>query len=225
MSSRVSCPHCAGQMESSPDLAGRVVSCPHCRGQLTMPAPTVVSVPSVRQPRSVELFDQGQQIDADRTAPQQPVIMINTAPRTQKRLHAGNWFTRAFGTTTGIVLGLLLIPTAGMCLLMGGCGLLFTAADSAVQSDSKQRAGKYATAARFALPHLRSHGIVELASDGTYVDGVDGPVILTKGKGTDGRMRDVKVSFTIATFGGNEQWQIDHASIDSQIVILDGKHR
>lgn len=190
-----------------------------------MPAPAVASLPAVRQPQSVELFDQGQRIDADRTATQQPVIMINTAPRTQKRLHAGNWFTRAFGTTTGIVLGLLLIPTLGMCIFLGGCGLFFGATASTMSAVSEEQRRNYATAAALALPQLRKHGIVELATDGLYYDGLDGPTISTKGKGTDGRMHDVRVSFTIAQFGSTKQWQIDSASVDSRTVISGGKYK
>jgi uncharacterized Tic20 family protein len=38
MSSAVACPHCQGQLEADPAMAGQQVACPYCNGAMTMPA-------------------------------------------------------------------------------------------------------------------------------------------------------------------------------------------
>jgi len=48
----VGCPHCQGQINNSPQLAGQRVRCPHCKGSLVMPAASRPPSPVQSRPAS-----------------------------------------------------------------------------------------------------------------------------------------------------------------------------
>ena len=55
MAGLVSCPHCGGQIEQQPQLAGAVITCLHCRGLLRMPVPdALITKPVMERPPPVQ---------------------------------------------------------------------------------------------------------------------------------------------------------------------------
>ncbi|MGH8246416.1 MAG: hypothetical protein ACREUU_08280 [Gammaproteobacteria bacterium] len=117
-----SCPHCGVSIKENPTLAGRRVRCPKCQQPFDLPAarspallPTSVHPPAATPP-----------ITPHPVPSAQPTVVLVGSQ--QPRMDAGGWFARAFTTTSGIVVAVLLfglvivgLPIAVVC---GGCFML-----------------------------------------------------------------------------------------------------
>lgn len=135
------CPHCGASLAHVRSLVGNSTKCPHCGEQFVMPetasAPLGLVPTSVQAPAEIHPRPQ--------FAAPPPTIIV--AGHREPRLEAGGWFTRAFSTTSGVVLALLLfaaliigVPIVVVC---GGCLLVVkgvgdTVADAAKRAEANR---------------------------------------------------------------------------------------
>lgn len=220
MSQLIACPHCRQTLANDASLAGQVVSCPHCSQQLQMPgSPSGTLLPPMPAARGAQGTLSTWQAEQPTSGP----IFINAAPRTEKRLAAGGWFSRAFSSTLGIMLAIfavfatITLLACGGCLFVGSAGTaaLGTAADTL----AKERKERTETAKKVALPALKKHGITELDEHATFIDMLGERQLIGKGRGADGKIRNVSVEFEVGQFGTTEQWQIQKILIDYEVVF------
>jgi DNA-directed RNA polymerase subunit RPC12/RpoP len=118
----VICPRCQQEIDCSDYRGGESVGCPRCSQQFVVPLRGLVEVP-MQGPVPPHLMQQAPQSPLQFAAPQSQPIIIHTGSRhSLPRLKPTGWFANAFGTTLGIVLGLIIVPIflCGGLLLLGG---------------------------------------------------------------------------------------------------------
>jgi hypothetical protein len=212
------CPHCNGKVAENPALAGTLVACPHCRKSFQQPAPSAILPAPVPLPSPAasgnEVFSL---VDSQR-----PINVLVTSPRPQPRLHSGGWFSRAFSTTSGVLVAVLLFVAVlvgvPMMMFCGGCFLIAESANEASRQVLADNAKLTAKAKRIALGHLDKFDIVEIDSKAIAIRLGDDVVLSGAGRTSANRLRDFSLRWRVATFDGNEHWQLKEAEIDGKPV-------
>lgn len=220
--SLVRCPHCSGTVQEDPRLAGQLVSCPHCGGKFQMPAPLAVTPTRVPAPVATDQEQSGIGFAPEMN---RPVNVLITSPRPQSRLQAGGWFSRAFTTTSGILLAVLLFTVAilGVITLVvcGGCFVVFEGTSQAMKKTvDKIEADPLrltSTAKRLAIPRLEKYGVVELDNTCSATELLGEVTFAGKAKNTSGRIVSFLITWEVAEFGKEKKWQLKSLIIDGEI--------
>jgi hypothetical protein len=188
-------------------MAGQLVMCPHCRESFRQPG-AISTVPAQALPLPVQ--------------EQRPVNILVAGPQPQPRLRAEGWFTRAFSTTSGVLVAVLLFLIVLPLLLCGGLlfiGALVGAVDKASQFPDAQEAVSgtvppaiVSQAQSAALPQLRRMGLRRF--EGASSVKQHGDTLTLTGKSPDeaGTLRPI--SFTFDTSG--DEWELIEYSLDGK---------
>ena len=134
------CSHCGAKITHNPALVGKRAKCPKCGQPILVPElppnePALIAS-SVHPPVSAP--SPPPPITPSYVPPAQPTVVL--VGNQEPRLEAGGWFARAFTTTSGIVIALIVFGLAAVgvpvLLVCGGC-LMF--ANQVGESIEKER--------------------------------------------------------------------------------------
>ena len=192
------CPQCS-QVIRSEAMAGQTVACPGCGA--TVPIPGTLVSGQLLQPPS-------------RSSRPQPILVINQT-NAPPRLQSAGWFTRAFSTTSGVLVSLALfaIVLIGLpVLVLCGGGL------SVLKEGSNIQRQLTAECKEQALPVLGKFGILTISDEAIATHTADGALLTGTGMKGSGRLVNFAIAFTIAKFGTQEQWQVKYITLDGNVV-------
>lgn len=193
------CPHCRTTLEDAPDLAGTSVFCPQCQGVFQVPGRAVAVLPPMVRPES--------QVQDWQQSP--PVNILVTGQPRERRLGAGGWFTRAFTTTAGVVISLIVI--------LAVVGFVATRTPTAVRQ-AAQDSRDERTAKKYAMQHLQGYGVRELAKDVSVVKTLTGYSVGGVALGGDGRTRKFLIVFGVGRFKDADRWEVESVMFDDDLL-------
>lgn len=177
-----------------------------------MPGQLVVTATTPPPPPPAAVSSRGQLSLSDS---QGPVNILVTSPPREPRLKSGGWFSRAFSTTSGVLIAVLLFIAVPPLVVCGGC---FVVGSSAIATASRESRELTARAKKFALPKLREYGIQRIDRDCRAVDFLGETVLAGKGSDSSGGIHDFSVTWKVANFDGEKTWQMQRITIDSEVV-------